>query len=152
VEDLRSAGVQYEKQMRAFYRREQQPPATGKSAPLASDLDTSAVQSETAPTFPGGLLRDYQWDGVRWLLFNWTQHRNSILADEMGLGKTIQTACFLDMLRSTFHQRGPFLIIAPLSTVVNWQREISAWTNLDVMLYHGSAEDRCRVSSIVESS
>ena len=60
----------------------------------------------------------------------------------MGLGKTIQTACFLEMLHGTFQQRGPFLIIAPLSTVVNWQREIAAWTSLDAVLYVGSAEDR----------
>ena len=33
---------------------------------------------------PGLQLRDYQWEGVRWMLFNWSQKRNSILADEMG--------------------------------------------------------------------
>lgn len=46
------------------------------------------------------------------------------------------------MLREVFHQRGPFLIIAPLSTVVNWQREVLTWTDLDVVLYYGSQEDR----------
>lgn len=46
------------------------------------------------------------------------------------------------MLLSVFHQKGPFLIIAPLSTVVNWQREVLAWTELDVVLYYGSQEDR----------
>ena len=46
------------------------------------------------------------------------------------------------MLRTVFHQRGPFLIIAPLSTVVNWQREVLTWTELDVVLYYGSQEDR----------
>jgi SNF2 family DNA or RNA helicase len=39
------------------------------------------------PQFPDEReLRDYQWEGVRWMLFNWSQKRNSILADEMGLG------------------------------------------------------------------
>jgi len=33
--------------------------------------------------------------------------------------------------------RGPFLIIAPLSTIANWQREFEAWTDLNVVVYHG---------------
>ena len=40
------------------------------------------------------------------------------------------------------HVRGPFLVIAPLSTLINWVRELTAWTDLDVVLYHGSQEDR----------
>lgn len=37
-------------------------------------------------------LRDYQLEGVNWLVFNWHNGRNSILADEMGLGKTVQVS------------------------------------------------------------
>lgn len=34
--------------------------------------------------FPnGGQLRDYQAEGVSWLMANWINHRSSILADEM---------------------------------------------------------------------
>ena len=32
-------------------------------------------------------LRDYQVQGINWLLFQWTQGRSCLLADEMGLGK-----------------------------------------------------------------
>lgn len=32
--------------------------------------------------------------------------------------------------------------MAPLSTLVNWQREVQTWTDLDVVVYHGSHEDR----------
>lgn len=46
--------------------------------------------------------------------------RASILADEMGLGKTAQSVCFLDQL-SRKGVRGPFLIVAPLSTIPHWQ-------------------------------
>jgi SNF2 family DNA or RNA helicase len=60
----------------------------------------------------------------------------------MGLGKTIQTACFLEILTTTFQQRGPFLIVVPLSTMVNWQRELTRWTSLDVVVYYGSVDDR----------
>lgn len=34
------------------------------------------------------------------------------------------------------------MVVAPLSTVVNWQREITLWTDFDVVLYHGNQEDR----------
>lgn len=35
-------------------------------------------------------LREYQVEGVNWLIFSWYMGRNCILADEMGLGKTLQ--------------------------------------------------------------
>lgn len=37
-----------------------------------------------------GTLRDYQLDGLNWMIFTWSRNHNAILADEMGLGKTIQ--------------------------------------------------------------
>ncbi|RHY28112.1 hypothetical protein DYB32_006249 [Aphanomyces invadans] len=74
-------------------------------------------------------LRDYQVEGVNWMIFNWYNHRNSLLADEMGLGKTVQTVTFINHLATKENLRGPYLIIAPLSTLSHWQREVSdnAW-------------------------
>jgi SNF2 family DNA or RNA helicase len=40
--------------------------------------------------------------------------------------------------------RGPFLVIAPLSTIPHWYREFTGWTDLNTIVYHGSAEDRVR--------
>eukprot|EP00981_Chlorochromonas_danica_P016009 scaffold15198_cov338-Ochromonas_danica.AAC.1 len=113
-------------------------------------LDGNLLGSATPPPFKGGQLRDYQWEGIRWMLFNLSQDRNCILADEMGLGKTIQSAGLLQMIKrlsssssfSSSPPAGPFLIIAPLSLIVNWQREITTWTDLDSILYYGSQEDR----------
>ena len=42
------------------------------------------------PLKNGVVLREYQIEGVNWLIFSWYQRRNCILADEMGLGKTLQ--------------------------------------------------------------
>ena len=39
----------------------------------------------------GVRLRDYQRDGVAWLLFLSRRYLHGVLADEMGLGKTVQT-------------------------------------------------------------
>uniref|UniRef100_A0A4W5K846 Chromodomain helicase DNA binding protein 9 n=1 Tax=Hucho hucho TaxID=62062 RepID=A0A4W5K846_9TELE len=87
------------------------------------------------------VLRDYQLEGVNWLLFNWYNRRNCILADEMGLGKTIQSITFLEEIWRV-GIRGPFLIIAPLSTIANWEREFRTWTHLNVIVYHGSMVSR----------
>ncbi|XP_055739065.1 chromodomain-helicase-DNA-binding protein 7-like isoform X2 [Salvelinus fontinalis] len=86
-------------------------------------------------------LREYQLEGVNWLLFNWYNTRNCILADEMGLGKTIQSITFLyEIYLKGIH--GPFLVIAPLSTIPNWEREFRTWTELNVIVYHGSQASR----------
>ena len=42
------------------------------------------------PLKNGVVLREYQIEGVNWLIFSWYQRRNCILADEMRLGKTLQ--------------------------------------------------------------
>ena len=56
------------------------------------------------------------------MLYNWLQGR-ILLADEMGLGKTLQTVAFINRLVVTQGLTGPFLIIAPLSTLGHWKRE-----------------------------
>uniref|UniRef100_A0A8C3SW89 Chromodomain helicase DNA binding protein 6 n=1 Tax=Chelydra serpentina TaxID=8475 RepID=A0A8C3SW89_CHESE len=86
-------------------------------------------------------LREYQLEGMNWLLFNWYNRKNCILADEMGLGKTIQSITFLsEIFLMDIH--GPFLIIAPLSTITNWEREFRTWTEMNAIVYHGSQISR----------
>ncbi|KAG7395327.1 choline dehydrogenase 7 [Phytophthora boehmeriae] len=87
-------------------------------------------------------LRDYQLTGVNWMLFNWYQKRNSMLADEMGLGKTVQTVMYINHLAVVERVPQPFIIVAPLSTLGHWQREFDSWTNLNAVVYHGSAAAR----------
>nr|XP_015220539.1 PREDICTED: chromodomain-helicase-DNA-binding protein 6 [Lepisosteus oculatus] len=89
----------------------------------------------------GNELREYQLEGMNWLLFNWYNRKNCILADEMGLGKTIQSITFLYEI-FVMGIRGPFLIIAPLSTITNWEREFRTWTEMNVIVYHGSQISR----------
>ncbi|XP_062993884.1 chromodomain-helicase-DNA-binding protein 8 isoform X9 [Elgaria multicarinata webbii] len=89
----------------------------------------------------GNQLREYQLEGVNWLLFNWYNRQNCILADEMGLGKTIQSIAFLQEVYNV-GIRGPFLVIAPLSTITNWEREFNTWTEMNTIVYHGSLASR----------
>ncbi|XP_071513861.1 uncharacterized protein [Panulirus ornatus] len=86
-------------------------------------------------------LREYQLEGLNWLNFSYYNSRNCILADEMGLGKTIQSLTFVDACVK-YGIRGPYLIIAPLSTIPNWQREFESWTDLNIIVYHGSQGSR----------
>ena len=81
-------------------------------------------QRELVPLLTGGRLKSYQIKGVKWLISLWQNGLNGILADQMGLGKTIQTIGFLAHLIGN-GLNGPYLVIAPLSTLSNWVNEIS---------------------------
>ncbi|KAG2455048.1 hypothetical protein HYH02_000873 [Chlamydomonas schloesseri] len=95
------------------------------------------------PAFCSGRkLRDYQEVSVRWMVNNFVQNRNCILGDEMGLGKTAQSTSCLQTLRKVGGVHGPFLIVAPLTTLGHWQREVQTWTDMNVVLFAGSAADR----------
>jgi DNA helicase INO80 len=77
-----------------------------------------------------------------------------------GLGKTIQSIAFLAHLAEASHHRnniklnidifsqykniwGPFLVIAPVSTLHNWQREITKFCPaLKVLPYWGTQKQR----------
>ncbi len=64
-----------------------------------------------------GKLLNFQKEGLDFLL---KSSGNALLADEMGLGKTVQTLAYLASEKQAF----PALVIAPLVTLNNWQREI----------------------------
>ncbi|VDM56340.1 unnamed protein product [Angiostrongylus costaricensis] len=89
----------------------------------------------------GNTLREYQFEGVDWLLYCYYNERNCILADEMGLGKTVQTITFLSQVYE-YGIHGPFLIVVPLSTIHNWVREFETWTDMNAVVYHGSQHSR----------
>ena len=64
-----------------------------------------------------GKLLNFQKEGLDFLL---KSSGNALLADEMGLGKTVETLAYLATEKNAF----PVLVIAPLVTLNNWQREI----------------------------
>nr|XP_008121362.1 PREDICTED: chromodomain-helicase-DNA-binding protein 5 isoform X2 [Anolis carolinensis] len=91
----------------------------------------------------GGTLHSYQLEGLNWLRFSWAQGTDTILADEMGLGKTVQTIVFLYSLYKEGHSKGPYLVSAPLSTIINWEREFEMWApEFYVVTYTGDKESR----------
>jgi SWI/SNF-related matrix-associated actin-dependent regulator of chromatin subfamily A member 5 len=72
-------------------------------------------------------LKEFQLTGLNWLISLYEIGINGILADEMGLGKTVQTISLISFLKEYKNITGPFMIIAPKSTLGNWFRELGKW-------------------------
>lgn len=88
-------------------------------------------------------LKEYQLKGLNWLVNLYEQGINGILADEMGLGKTVQSISVMAYLAEKYDIWGPFLVVAPASTLHNWQQEIAKFVpEFKVLPYWGSANDR----------
>ncbi|CAN0096587.1 unnamed protein product, partial [Laminaria digitata] len=142
VRDLEGAGQEYIPAVDEYHRRENMDSLLKLKA-KRSKSDGAPDLDKNPPVFKnGGALRDYQREGVRWMVYNWLQGRGSILADEMGLGKTLQTVTFLSILHNDYGMRGPFLVVAPLSTVTHWQREFQTWSDMNTIVFHGDSDDR----------
>lgn len=65
----------------------------------------------------------HQIEGVQWLYGLHYSHPGGILGDDMGLGKTFQVNCLITgLMRTNKIQR--VLIIAPVSVLPSWNREL----------------------------
>ncbi|MFP3983311.1 MAG: DEAD/DEAH box helicase [Desulfurivibrionaceae bacterium] len=79
-------------------------------------------ENPAEPEIPEGLkadLRDYQVEGVKWLIQLSQWGIGACLADDMGLGKTAQALAAV-LVRA---DKGPTLVVAPLSVINNWKDE-----------------------------
>ncbi|CAN8095237.1 unnamed protein product [Discula destructiva] len=95
------------------------------------------------PKMLNAQLKEYQLKGLNWLVNLYEQGINGILADEMGLGKTIQSISVMAYLAEKHDVWGPFLVVAPASTLHNWEQEIRKFVpEFKVLPYWGTAGDR----------
>jgi superfamily II DNA or RNA helicase len=99
------------------------------------------------PAALAGTLRDYQRQGLSWLVEMTSLGLGACLADDMGLGKTI-TLIALHLHRAeeanvrSPNERsspgGPTLVVCPASLLGNWEAEISRFApGLPVRRFHG---------------
>ncbi|XP_042515442.1 chromatin structure-remodeling complex protein SYD-like isoform X2 [Macadamia integrifolia] len=102
--------------------------------------------TEQPTCLQGGKLREYQMNGLQWLVSLYNNHLNGILADEMGLGKTVQVIALICYLMETKNDRGPFLVVVPSSVLSGWESEISNWApGINKIAYAGPPEERRRL-------
>jgi len=84
--------------------------------PTLPPIKHKLKRAKAGEQFRGKLL-NFQKEGLDFLL---KSSGNALLADEMGLGKTVETLSYVATEKRTF----PVLIVAPLVTLTNWEREI----------------------------
>ncbi|KAL3650669.1 hypothetical protein CASFOL_007072 [Castilleja foliolosa] len=148
--ELEASVASYHKEIEKFNRIESQHDKVSAAKQKSKLQDAMEVkrkhefqQYEKSPEFlsGGGSLHPYQLEGLNFLRFSWSKHTHVILADEMGLGKTIQSIAFLASLYED--NLYPHLVVAPLSTLRNWEREFALWApQMNVVMYVGTAQAR----------
>jgi SWI/SNF-related matrix-associated actin-dependent regulator of chromatin subfamily A protein 2/4 len=100
----------------------------------------------------GGTLKQYQIQGLEWLVSLYNNHLNGILADEMGLGKTIQTIALITYLMEVKKVNGPYLIIVPLSTLANWVNEFNKWSpSVSTLIFKGNPQTRKNLGQVLRN-
>jgi superfamily II DNA or RNA helicase len=104
---------------------------------LAGAADRAVTPVEPPPGFRA-TLRPYQERGVSWLAFLSSLGLGACLADDMGLGKTVQLLA-LECYERAQQERGPSLLVCPMSLVGTWQREAARFApDLRVYAHHGT--------------
>ncbi|PKU78185.1 Chromatin structure-remodeling complex protein SYD [Dendrobium catenatum] len=136
VEDCRPADVDEKLSLFQHYLESNE-----KYYMLAHSIKESI--NEQPSSLVGGKLREYQMNGLRWLVSLYNNHLNGILADEMGLGKTVQVIALICYLMEKKNDRGPFLVVVPSSVLPGWASEICNWApSINAISYSGSPEER----------
>ncbi|GLI59043.1 hypothetical protein VaNZ11_000871 [Volvox africanus] len=119
-----------------------------EDAELLKDEDDGGVNAghrlQVQPSIiTGGTLREYQMQGLNWMIHLYDNGINGILADEMGLGKTLQTISLVAYLYEYRGITGPHIVITPKSTLGNWVNEFRRFCPIvRVTKFHGNNEER----------
>jgi SNF2 family DNA or RNA helicase len=115
----------------------------------------------TTPNLMIASLREYQWQGAKWLCLHQQNGLGALLADDMGLGKTIQTLTAICHLKENLAITNPkpqtrtlfddfeqniyvkALIIMPTSLIFNWQNEILKFSpSLSIYIHTGNKRSK----------
>jgi SNF2 family DNA or RNA helicase len=112
------------------------PSSTDAGRGIHGGLPASVAEKvEASPLLQGPLLailRRYQDFGARYLIVQ----KRTLLGDDMGLGKTVQVLAAMSHLHALGGRH--FLVVAPNSVLINWQRETRKHTLIEPFIAHGS--------------
>lgn len=99
------------------------------------------IQRHPLPAGFVGTLREYQLEGMSWLLFLYENRFGACLADDMGLGKTVQAIAFLATLRQQHSKaRSIHLIVVPPTILHHWYMELQRFfPEFKVFIFSGAA-------------
>lgn len=119
---------------------------------IGNDVDIKPEDRAGTPDDMKVVLLEHQKLGLAWLQkMEASASCGGILADDMGLGKTIQTLSLLVANKSKDDQCKTTLIVAPVSLLKQWEREIMSRikqeNKFSVYLYHGTGR---KISSFDE--
>ncbi|XP_047133142.1 chromatin-remodeling ATPase INO80 isoform X1 [Hydra vulgaris] len=143
--NAQTAVLKQQKKTNSFADAEMKPGMILSSFDGAYSLSEPALDEGKLPQpkIFEGKLKSYQLKGMNWLVSLYEKGINGILADEMGLGKTVQSISFLAYLAEVHNIWGPFLVVAPASTLHNWQQEFEKFLpRFKVLPYWGDPGDR----------
>ena len=115
----------------------------GASGPVSQGLPEEIVKEIQEFPLDTSLmvatLRNYQEFGTKYIL----HQKRTLLGDEMGLGKTMQALAAMAHLVT--EKKTHFLVVCPVSVLVNWIREIEKHTKLSASeIYGNDREDEFR--------
>jgi HJR/Mrr/RecB family endonuclease len=121
------------------------------------DPDSRAPAHLPTALRPEVSLKPHQAEGVRWLqhLYRHSPEncRGCLLADDMGLGKTLQVLAFVLRCIEDNPRCDPFLIVAPVSLLDNWVRELKKFfeaEHIPILALYGNTLAKLRVPSAAQ--
>lgn len=95
-------------------------------AVLQARLKKPALTPPQRPVLESdGVLRDYQLEGIGFLVSQLKAEGGALLADDMGLGKTVQTIRAWESLG-----RIPLLVCCPASVRLTWAEQFAKWATV----------------------
>ena len=103
----------------------------GLSEELAKSIDEYPLDTSLLKV----MLRNYQVFGTKYIL----HQKRVLLGDEMGLGKTVQAIASMAHLKAA--GKTHFVVVCPVSVMINWIREISQHSELQAVKVHGDTRD-----------
>ena len=126
---------------------------------ITSFISFKSLKQIPVPSLHNAKPREYQKEGLNWMMFLYQHELGAVLADDMGLGKTFQSLMLLaaikqDQLKSkTRKKKLPHLIVVPPSLIYNWSHEIERFCHdMSVSIYSGPSRSIDTTADVIITS